>query len=408
LDPLDIMLHLDRIIPYYQPVISADTQLVVGYEVMAYFQEDDGDNVKSLAWFYDDSSIPGDFQLELHKHLQQKVMDTYLETDQSKYLLINYDVTFLLDDNEQALLSFLQTYADKGLDLTKVYIQIKESEITDNNVNELRQLFMYMQTLGVRIAIDDAGQRNGNLHNLILLKPNIVKIDTSFLKDDFLPQLYRDVHYSISMLSRKIGAALLFKGVSSFNQFNYAWRNGGQYYQGSYLKRAHSDFIEDDYCKEQIITDFQYFVNFERKKMKAQLALTNRINEHFQETLSHIKPENRYDDIILSVGEACSEFAFRVFICNEKGEQLSSNANKNPDGEWILHEEGRHKNWSWRPYFFENIVRMNVEKKGILSDLYTDIEKEEQIRTYSYPISESLYIFLDIPYAYLFEQEGLL
>ncbi|GAF13889.1 hypothetical protein JCM19045_3175 [Bacillus sp. JCM 19045] len=51
---------------------------------------------------------------------------------------------------------------------------------------------------------------------------------------------------------------------------------------------------------------------------------------------------------------------------------------------------------------------MNVEKKGILSDLYTDIERDEQIRTYSYPISSNQYVFIDIPYDYLFEQDDLL
>ncbi|WP_217349552.1 EAL-associated domain-containing protein [Herbaspirillum sp. VT-16-41] len=74
----------------------------------------------------------------------------------------------------------------------------------------------------------------------------------------------------------------------------------------------------------------------------------------------------------------------------------------------VCFREGRQKNWSWRPYFFESIVRMNVEKKGILSNLYTDIDRNEQIRTYSYPISKNKYIFMDIPYDYLFEQEGLL
>ncbi|MDO6749827.1 EAL-associated domain-containing protein, partial [Gilvimarinus sp. 1_MG-2023] len=83
-----------------------------------------------------------------------------------------------------------------------------------------------------------------------------------------------------------------------------------------------------------------------------------------------------------------------IYICNEEGIQLSSNAEKNAIGEWELHYEGRNKNWSWRPYFFENVMRMNVEKKGLLSDLYTDIERDERIRTYSFPISETLYVFL--------------
>ncbi|WP_269758309.1 EAL-associated domain-containing protein [Thalassobacillus sp. C254] len=41
-------------------------------------------------------------------------------------------------------------------------------------------------------------------------------------------------------------------------------------------------------------------------------------------------------------------------------------------------------------------------------DLYTDIHKDELIRTYSSPINEQMYVFIDIPYSYLFEQDFLL
>ena len=60
MDPLEVMLNLKQVIPYYQPVISADTQLIVGYEVLPLFKEENG-NLKQLDWFFDDGSIPGDF-----------------------------------------------------------------------------------------------------------------------------------------------------------------------------------------------------------------------------------------------------------------------------------------------------------------------------------------------------------
>lgn len=50
LDPLEVMLNLKQVIPYYQPVISADTQLIVGYEVLPLFKEENG-NLKQLDWF---------------------------------------------------------------------------------------------------------------------------------------------------------------------------------------------------------------------------------------------------------------------------------------------------------------------------------------------------------------------
>ncbi len=106
------------------------------------------------------------------------------------------------------------------------------------------------------------------------------------------------------------------------------------------------------------------------------------------------------------IAEELSNVCFRLYICDENGFQKSSNyVKKNED--WILEPEYVKKNWSWRPYFLENIIRMSYEKKGILSDLYNDIETGENIRTFSYPIDNMHYIFLDISYSFLYERDVL-
>ena len=51
---------------------------------------------------------------------------------------------------------------------------------------------------------------------------------------------------------------------------------------------------------------------------------------------------------------------------------------------------------------------MRYEKKGILSDLYSDIETGETIRTFSYPLSSKHYLFIDLSYGFLYENDGLL
>ncbi|MEN2768547.1 EAL-associated domain-containing protein [Ornithinibacillus xuwenensis] len=407
LDPLKVLLTLEQVIPYYKPIFSADSQLVIGYEVIPYFHDTDSNEDQELSWFFSDSSIPEEFQLELNQYIQQNVLDQWLTLEEKPMLFFNYQVKLLYNDNGESLLAILQAYADKGIALNKMVIQLKEEEITEE-MEAISSLIKYMHALGIQIALNDVGQRNGNLDHLVLLKPNIVIVNAGFLKENELPHLYRDVHHALTMLSRKIGATLLFKEISSYNQLNYAWRNGVRYYQGAYLKNESPTLVESTICQNRMNRDFQQFVNFERKRMEAQLTFTTQINHLFKKSLSTINLDEDYDSIVSTIGQLCDEFVFRVYITNEEGIQLSSNAEKNKEGEWELLQEGKQKNWSWRPYFFENIVRMNIEKKGILSDMYTDIVKNEQIRTYAYPLSDKLYIYLDIPYTYLYEQEGLL
>ncbi|WP_368504201.1 EAL-associated domain-containing protein [Alkalihalophilus sp. As8PL] len=405
LDPLDVMMNKDRVVPYFQAIVSADKQLVVGYEVLARFQTENG--VESLGWFFQDKAIPDEYRFEIQEHLQKLAITKYLQSNQSSILFFNNDIDLLLKDDGESLLETLNPFLKKGLREDQIVIEFKEEEILDK-VEECKHLLAYLQSLGIRIAIDNVGQSNSNLERIAMLSPNIVKVDTGFLENNSLPHLYREVHHSLSMLSRKIGATLLFEGVSTFNQLNYAWRNGGRYYQGFYMGMPKDDFIEEDSCKERLQKEFQHFITFERKKMEAQLTLTNDLSLQIKQTMKRIEADDTYDEVVTKIAEDCSDYAFRIYVCNQDGFQLSSNIEKDPNGHWSLLEEGRYKNWSWRPYFLENIVRMNVEKRGILSDLYADIEKEEHIRTYSYPISGDAFVFVDIPYTFLFEQNDLL
>ncbi|WP_332694638.1 EAL domain-containing protein [Halalkalibacter lacteus] len=405
MDPLDVMMNKDNVIPFYQPIFSADKQLVVGYEVLARMQTDDG--VMSLGSFFQDKSIPDEYRIELDDHIQKLALDAYMETDQSTILFFNYDASLLLKDNGETFLQRIEHYKKKGLNIEQIVLELKEDDVAEHFYDN-KHFFYYVQSFGFRVALDGVGHNGSNLNLVAMLKPNIIKVDVKFMEDDDLPHLFSEVHQPLSMLSRKIGATLLFEGVSNFNQLNYAWRNGGRYYQGFYLHSPSHTFVEPYCCKKKMQKEFQYFINYERKKVESQFSLSNELTLQLKQTLKMIKPEDTYDELILKVAQDCDKYAFRVYVCDEEGFQQSSNAEKNTEKKWVLIEEGRFKNWSWRPYFLENIVRMNIEKRGFLSDLYTDIERDERIRTYSYPISDHLFLFLDIPYDYLFEQEGLL
>ena len=111
----------------------------------------------------------------------------------------------------------------------------------------------------------------------------------------------------------------MFKGITSYNQLNYAWRNGGRFYQGDFLHRSEPGYVSRDCCKDLLEQHFQQFINYERKKVHAQLALTNRIHQLFKTVLSSIDLKQNLDELTLAVGKKCSPFAFRVMYVMIKG-----------------------------------------------------------------------------------------
>ena len=114
-----------------------------------------------------------------------------------------------------------------------------------------------------------------------------------------------------------------------------------------------------------------------------------------------------YQTLFQALIKELDQIAFRMYVCDEDGFQKSVNIFKGKEG-WIEQAEYIHKNWSWRPYFLENIIKMRNERKGILSDLYSDIETGETIRTFSFPMNGEDYLFIDISYQYLFQNDQLL
>jgi hypothetical protein len=53
-------------------------------------------------------------------------------------------------------------------------------------------------------------------------------------------------------------------------------------------------------------------------------------------------------------------------------------------------------------------MKMRMEKKGLLSDVYSDIETGENVRTFSYPLSPGQFLYIDLAYDYLYENQDLL
>ncbi|MGI2707572.1 EAL-associated domain-containing protein [Bacillus cytotoxicus] len=403
IDALDVMSNLDKVLPYYQAIFSADEHTVVGYEVVGRIQTEEG--IQSLSSFFHDDSVPSEFQLEVDNNIVAKALNRYLKTDQSFLLFIHRNVNVLMNDEEESLLQLLLMYEKKGLNLSNIVLEITEHECKED-IEQFNHLLMYYRTYGIRIAINKVGTGMSNLERISVLAPDILKIDLTNLRQTALLQSYQDILYSLSLLARRIGATLLYEEIDAFYQLQYAWKNGGRYYQGDYLKECLPDFIEATILKERLGNECHQFIQQEKKKLQKIYQLTETLREQVGNILLKQKKNGNVNEWLLHFSQHVSHFSFRIFICNEDGFQQSGNVMKK-DEEWIVMLEYYMKNWSWRPYFLENIMKMRFENKARLSDLYADIETGEMVRTFSFPIDDEHFLFIDLSYEFLYEEDVL-
>jgi len=404
LDALDIMTNIHHTAPFYQAIFSADEHRVIGYEVLGRIISNE--QYISLGSFFQDDSVPEEYRIEVDDFILEKALKYILTLNDETLFFINRDANLLMLDQGQSLLGILLKYRDKGLALERIVIELAEHNFS-GDIEQLNHLTTYYRTYGLKIAVDNIGKESSNFDRIGILSPDILKIDLQALRKTTTTQSYHDVLYSISLLARKIGATLLYEDIETLFQLQYAWKNGGRYYQGYFLHQPSKEIVNSDIMKDRLKAEIQKFIHHEKKKL---LSVYN-LSEHFHQLITQfVQKQKRVDDynyLLTNLSNELDKQSFRIYICDEDGFQQSANISKK-DNKWVLQTEYLFKNWSWRPYFLENIVRMRYSKKGILSDLYSDIESGEVIRTFSYPLNDGCYLFIDIPYSFLYEHDGLL
>ncbi len=403
MDALDILTDLENVIPYFQPIFSADEQRVIAYEVLGRYRA--GGNIISLGNFFLDDQIPEEYKYEVDLLLVKKALELAFELEDDVSIYLNRDADLLMFLHGEPFLHELLAFEKRGLNLKRIVLEISKGNYK-GDFSQLDHLLQYYRTYGIKVAIASIDSDSNFLERISQLNPEIIKINLQALKSNAISVNFTDVLFSLSLLARKIGATLLFENIEMSYQLQFAWKNGGRYYQGYYLQSPGSEFIDRELQKERLKEKFHDFIAYEKRKLVAIYTTA----EFFQNKVHDILGKNKkanYEELFVSLIKEMDQIAFRMYVCDEDGFQKSSNIFKGESG-WSTQMKYIGKNWSWRPYFLENIFKMRNEGKGILSDLYSDIETGESIRTFSIPIDGNDYLFIDIAYQYLFENDQLL
>ncbi|ENH97916.1 C-di-GMP-specific phosphodiesterase [Gracilibacillus halophilus YIM-C55.5] len=155
MDPLDVMLHLDRVKPYFQAILSADSHQVTGYEVLGRIEQNG--QITSLGSFFHDPHVPEEFKMEVDQHIQSIAVDVFKQVNPDAYLYMNIQANYVTMNGKYDLVEQFLEYQDNGMDLSKIVLEVTEQDF-DGDMSQLTNALKYLQTLGVQIAIDDLGK----------------------------------------------------------------------------------------------------------------------------------------------------------------------------------------------------------------------------------------------------------
>ncbi|NOQ30895.1 MAG: EAL domain-containing protein [Helicobacteraceae bacterium] len=161
-----------QVVPFYQPIVSFDG--IVKYEALMRIKNDDG--VISPYYFLEVSKKIGKYA-QLTKIMVESVFKEFENRSESVSINLVYK-----DIVSEEIVKFIIERMDHYNMASKTIFEIVESEEI-LNFEKVLEFVELMQKKGVKISIDDFGSGFSNYSNVLMLRPDIVKIDGSLIKD---------------------------------------------------------------------------------------------------------------------------------------------------------------------------------------------------------------------------------
>jgi EAL domain-containing protein (putative c-di-GMP-specific phosphodiesterase class I) len=107
---------------------------------------------------------------------------------------------------------------------------VKEYETLNEELREARQL-------GVQVAVDDVGVGYVDLHHVLILRPDMVKLDITLTAEIDTDRSHQVLAKEIAAAARKLGATVVAEGIETRRQFDTLTAVGVEYGQGYHLAR---------------------------------------------------------------------------------------------------------------------------------------------------------------------------
>jgi EAL domain-containing protein (putative c-di-GMP-specific phosphodiesterase class I) len=246
--------HEERYMDYnittmFQPVFSAVSGRVFGYEALARASDDARraiPTVEIISQLNTTSMFDADMLFRRLHLLNYNLVD-----DGKSTIMINMTPSSAVKELEHPQ-EFSSALRAANIDGRRVCIEILEHQTADELM--LRDAAQGYRELGCLIAIDDFGIGASKFERVETLRPDIVKIDRHLLMDAVSNKDARQVlPWMIELLHRQ-DARVLIEGVEEIGEALVALESGADYLQGFYFAMPYPGLRIDPIC-ERILSE---------------------------------------------------------------------------------------------------------------------------------------------------------
>jgi len=99
----------------------------------------------------------------------------------------------------------------------------------------LREALADLRADGLRLAVDDAGAGFASLRHIVLLRPDLIKLDRTLTNEVHTDNARQALVLALVAFGSQIGAAVVAEGVESEEQLEALRQSGVRFGQGFHL-----------------------------------------------------------------------------------------------------------------------------------------------------------------------------
>ncbi|MBV8195498.1 MAG: EAL domain-containing protein [Candidatus Dormibacteraeota bacterium] len=208
----------------WQPIVYLRHHEVRGVEALSRFHAPP--NRSPDLWFEEAASVGLRTELELRAVRDALSCLDVIPVDQ--FLSLNVSPTTLVSDGFAATLS--------SIDGSRLIIEVTEHAAVDD-YEQLTDVLRDLRTLGLRLAIDDAGAGFASFSHIVRLRPDFIKLDRFLTQNVEEDPVKRSLASALNRFAADIGAPLIAEGVETPAQLRVMESLGVDYAQGYLLGR---------------------------------------------------------------------------------------------------------------------------------------------------------------------------
>ncbi|MGN0603660.1 MAG: EAL domain-containing protein [Oscillospiraceae bacterium] len=303
----------------FQPIYSFNTKKIIGLEALS--RGKIGDEQISPYFMFDYAKKHGE-TLMLDRLCREKAMEAFPKENDSSTLFINFE-TSVLNDVVPGNGEILKTAEENNISPENIVIELNETNVRD--AYNLLMFVDFYRSRGFHIALDNVSNGLETQNRIMLINPDIIKIDRAIVSNISSNTYNQEVFKSIINTAKQIGAMTVAEGVETVDEVIACMLMGVDYFQGFYFSKPERfDYIYSNEARLKLEEAAQH-LNVSMKKnptvANVKLETYKRIIFGLINRITGISPDKYTSELEAYVAE--HKEIECAFLIDSKGFQLT-------------------------------------------------------------------------------------